>query len=115
MLLIRIFSYYFFCFVLFVVEKKTVKFRTSLSASEVLTVIETHSKRHFGDDGVGVVMKIELIETDAATKSKSFRTINSNDRFRLPLVKETADARSYSFSTFLILKNFSLFYYFIYF
>jgi hypothetical protein len=73
-----------------------VKNRTSLSASEVLTVIETHSKRHFGD-AAGAVMKIELIETDPANKSKSFRTINTGDRFRLPLVR----GARFLFSTFL--------------
>jgi hypothetical protein len=67
------------------VLQRPVKNRTSLSAAEVLTVVETHSKKHFGD-GFGLVMKIEVIEKNAETKTKVYRAVNESDRFRLPLV-----------------------------
>ena len=103
--------------------QRPVKNRTSLSAAEVLSVIESHTRKHVGD-GAGQVLKIELVERSArlaaaaaaaasagdasaaagnanaapavaaaaaavaaaGSNKITYRGVNVNDRFRLPLV-----------------------------
>jgi len=65
--------------------QRPVNHRTSLSAKEVLSIVEQYTIKKIGKQ-VGTIMKIEVIEKDEKTKEKSFRALNENDRLVTPLV-----------------------------